>query len=239
MSDLDCSDKNMMGVIVHDNVSEIVVQKLKDYILFKNLRTGDKLPSEPQLSELLGISRSSIREAMKTLEGAGIIETMHGKGRFIREFNYDQMVENLSYNLKVHFKDFYEVVQVRKALEEVFLPIAAEKYTEADITELQNILEKLEKDINENKLEKELVDTHTLFHQRLYKVIGNRLLNSLISMFATFQRLLADMNQQSTADYMEFLEKHRKLLSALESRNREQISECLKGHFTDFDSLIH
>lgn len=223
----------LVDSINHDNVSDIVVQKLKDYILNNEMKSGDKLPSEPQLAETLHISRSSIREAMKSLEGLGIIETRHGKGRFIRDFNYDQMLDSLSYNLNVHFKDFYEVAGVRIALETSFLPLAAERYTDEDLDNLQSILNRLEKEIRSGKSEQELVLTHTLFHRRLYKVLDNRLLDSLISMFASFQRLMASMNKYSTSDNEEFLEKHKKLLASLRTRDKVKILESFNDHFSD------
>ncbi len=226
-----------MEKIPHDNVSDIVVQTIKNYILDNQMTSGDKLPTETQLSSVLGISRPSIREAMKTLEGCGIISTIHGKGRYIRDFNFDQMVDTLSYNLRVHFKDFYDVVEVRTGLETFFLPLAASKYNDEDLEELTKILDTLEQEINEGKTNIALVDTHTAFHRRLYRVIDNKLLDSLISMFATFQRLLSGKEFGKNTDNREFLMKHRRLLEALRTKSPERIIEALDGHFSDFESL--
>lgn len=227
----------VIGTINHDNVSDTVVQALKDYILENNLESGDKLPTENELSSALGISRPSIREAMKTLEGCGIIKTIHGKGRYIRDFNYDQMLDNLSYNLYVHFKDFLEVVQVRLGLETYFLPIAAERMNKEDIDRLERILLMLEREIDEGKTNSELVETHTLFHKTLYHSIDNKLLDSLISMFATFQRMMSDMNQYRTSNNDVFLQKHKELLDAIKSKDSKKIVSSLADHFTDFNDL--
>lgn len=229
--------EDSMSKINHDNVSDAVVQNLKNYILDNDMTTGDKLPTETELAQVLGISRASIREAMKTLEGTGVIHTIHGKGRFIRDFNFEQMVDNLSYNLKVHFKDFQDVVQVRMALEAYFLPSAALSFTSQDIEELECILDELERDIREGKPDRELVVTHTMFHRRLYQAFNNKLLDSLISMFSTFQRLLTTMDQCKTSNNEVFLTKHRELMDSLKSKDTEKVLECLKKHFTDFDQL--
>jgi len=61
-----------MGQIQHDSISDVVVGMLRKYILENKLTSGDKLPTETRLSEVLGVSRASIREAMKILEGYGV-----------------------------------------------------------------------------------------------------------------------------------------------------------------------
>jgi DNA-binding FadR family transcriptional regulator len=219
----------------HDNVSNLVVEMLRKYILENNLTTGDKLPSETQLESVLHVSRPSIREAMKSLESAGIITTIHGKGRFIRDFNYDQMVSTFSYNLKVHFKDFQEVVQLRKGLESYFLPQALDLMCPEDFDALELIFHTMEKETEEGKSYKELVESHTQFHIRLYKPINNKLLNSLISMFATFQRLRETSDISIHQDNILFLKKHRELLDELESHDLEGIKRNMAVHFSDFD----
>jgi GntR family transcriptional repressor for pyruvate dehydrogenase complex len=225
-----------MGQIQHDSISDVVVGMLRKYILENKLTSGDKLPTETRLSEVLGVSRASIREAMKILEGYGVISTIHGKGRFIRDFNYDQMLDNLSYNLHVHFNDFYEIVQVRKGLETYFLPRAAQLMNEADFEDLENLLQKMEQESNAGLSDSDLVSTHTQFHNRLYKSIQNKLLDSLISMFATFQRILTASQHYKKQDNKEFLCKHRNLLLALKSKDIENITNCLQEHFSDFES---
>ncbi|MDT4763348.1 FCD domain-containing protein [Sphaerochaeta sp. PS] len=224
-----------MQKITHANISDTAVESIKQYIVDNNLTSGDQLPSEVILGESLGISRASLREAMKTLEGSGIIETMHGKGRFIRSFNYDQMIDSLTYNLRVHYKDFKEVLQVRIGLEAYFLPRVVGKLTDKDFAELEALLTVLEQQIKEGREDSELVETHTLFHQRLYKVFDNQLLNSLISMFATFQRMLSEMNRVKTSDNETFLQQHKDLLESLKGEDEDKVLQCLKEHFSDFE----
>ncbi len=224
-----------MQKISHTNISEKAVLSIKEYIVENNMSSGDQLPSEVVLGETLGISRASLREAMKTLEGSGIIETLHGKGRYIRSFNYEQMINSLTYNLKVHYKDFKEVLQVRIGLEAYFLPRVIGKLGADDFAELEALLVLLEQQIGEGRDDSELVETHTLFHQRLYKVFDNQLLNSLISMFATFQRMLSEMNRVKTSDNETFLQKHKDLLESLRGEDEAKVIMCLKDHFSDFE----
>ena len=214
----------------HDSVSEIIVAMLRKYILDNEMTTGDKLPSETELSNALHISRASIREGMKSLESMGIIRTLHGKGRYIRDFNYDQMIESMTYNLQVHFKDFMEVVQVRSVLESYFLLEAYKQMTEEDFAELDGLVDQMEEDVRKGVSYSELAQTHTAFHKSLYRHINNRLLDSLISMFATFQRLYSSRRH----DNEKLIKDHRDLVEALRKGDEERIRENLRTHFSDF-----
>lgn len=214
----------------HDSVSEIIVAMLRKYILDNEMTTGDKLPSETELSNTLHISRASIREGMKSLESMGIIRTLHGKGRYIRDFNYDQMIESMTYNLQVHFKDFMEVVQVRSVLESYFLLEAYKQMTEEDFSELDGLVDQMEEDTRKGVSYSELAQTHSAFHKSLYRHINNKLLDSLISMFATFQRIYSSrwhVNEK-------FIKDHRDLVDALRKGDEERIRENLRTHFSDF-----
>ena len=215
-----------------DSVSEIIVAMLRKYILDNEMTTGDKLPSETELSNTLHISRASIREGMKSMESMGIIRTIHGKGRYIRDFNYDQMIESMTYNLQVHFKDFQEVVQVRSVLESYFLLEAYKQMTDEDFTELNSLVDQMEEDAKKGVSYSELAQTHTAFHKSLYRHINNRLLDSLISMFATFQRLYTIQRQ----DNEKFIRDHRNLVDSLRTRDENGIKENLRTHFSDFET---
>ena len=213
-----------------DLKSDVVVEQLKNFILENNLSAGDKLPTEAELSEALHVSRASIREAMKTLESSGIIESIQGKGRFLRDFNYDQMLETFSYNIQVHFKDFMEVVQVRKGLEFYFLPLAMKEMDQADFDELNRLLEEMERQIGEGCSYNELIETHALFHKTLYRRMNNKLLDSLISMFTVFHK-----KQSKNPDTnLDFIEEHRKLIECLRTKDIDRMRVALEDHFHDF-----
>ncbi|MDX9940423.1 MAG: FCD domain-containing protein [Sphaerochaetaceae bacterium] len=224
---------NGMHRITHDKISESALQSIKLYILDNSLKAGDALPSESELSETLGISRASIREAFRSLEALGIIVTAQGKGRFIRDFNYSAMLENLSYNLKIHVTDFRQIIDVRMALEESFLKMAMRILTEEDFSELERLLVQMQRMIEAQQGEDELVRIHTQFHQRLYAKLHNELLESLIGVFATFQRFLTVIKQYKTSNFTEFLALHRSLIEMLRSRDESRVHACLQEHFKD------
>jgi GntR family transcriptional repressor for pyruvate dehydrogenase complex len=230
---MDSAYQNTMKKISHNKISESALHSIKLYIIDNNLQAGDSLPSESELSNVLGISRASTREAFSSLEALGIISTIHGKGRYLRDFNYEAMVEHLSYNLKIHVDDFREIIDVRMALEESFLKKVVKLMPEEDIKELEGLLEQMKAQITNETSEQELVTTHTLFHQILYRQLHNTLLENLIGVFSTFQRYLTIMKKYKTSNFNEFIALHQQIIDLIRSRDDTQVHECLVKHFKD------
>ena len=221
--------KNLKTVSLNSSVQE----QVKLHIVTAGLKAGDMLPTEKVLEQALGISRTSIREALRSLEALGIVESRQGKGRFLREFNYDAILANLSYNIAVNVKDFWDVIEVRIALESSFLERVVPAFTNREVAELYEILGRMESEVIEGVAEQDLINTHTEFHLKLYERTGNQLLIHLISIFATLQRTLTMLKRYRTSDTREFIELHRRLIQAVEQRDPVLAKRRLLEHFKD------
>jgi DNA-binding FadR family transcriptional regulator len=88
-------------------------------------RPGDRLPSERELVELLGVSRVSVREAIRSLEAIGLVEVQHGRGCFVSESRSDRYASSFSHWLTVHRDEIFELLKVRGALDELAAEAAA------------------------------------------------------------------------------------------------------------------
>ena len=73
---------------------------IKEYILEHDLKPGDSLPPEGQLVEDLGVGRSSVREAVKSLQSVGIVDVRQGNGLYVRELNFDPMLETFLFGMQ-------------------------------------------------------------------------------------------------------------------------------------------
>jgi len=223
----------MLRSIKTDSLNATAQKQIKLYIRESGLKAGDMLPTEKELEEKLCISRTSIREALRSLEALGIVESRHGVGRFLREFNYDPILENLSYNIEVNVKDFREIIDVRIALESSFIEKTIFRFTGQDILELYVILEKMEYQVNHGYEDQELIQAHTDFHLKLYEHAKNTLLSHLIGIFATIQRTLTMLKKYRTSDMQEFLHLHRRLIEAIEQKDAALAKQRLHEHFKD------
>jgi DNA-binding FadR family transcriptional regulator len=215
------------------DLQELIQEQLKLFIIENGLKSGDPFPSENELAEKLGISRTAIREALKRLETLGIIEVRPGVGRFIREFNFEAILNGLPYNLEMDIKNFQEVLEVRFCLESWFIAKDINKFTKENITELKEILKKLEFQVVNNFEEKELVETHSQFHCTLYKNSDNSLLINLIKIFSTIQRNLTLLHRYKTKDRNLFIGQHKLLLEAIEKRDSCLAQKRLEEHFAE------
>ena len=211
----------------------LIQEQLKLYIIENNMKSGDSFPTEYELAEMLGISRTTIREALKKLETLGIIEVRPGVGRFVREFNFEVILKGLPYNLEMDIKNFREVLEVRFCLESQFIAKDINKFTKENIAELKEILKKLEFQVLNNLEEKELVETHSQFHCALYKNSDNSLLINLIKIFSTIQRKLTLMHRYKTKDRNLFIRQHQLLVEAIEKKDLNLAQRRLKEHFAE------
>jgi len=228
----------MLKNLKSESLNIATQEQIKVFIIESGLKAGDLLPTEKALEEQLGISRTSIREALRSLEAIGIVESRQGVGRFLREFNYDAILENLSYNINVNVKDFREIIDVRMALESCFLERVVPRIDENDIHQLYEILDKMAEEVSAGEEEQQLIRVHTEFHLKLYEKENNKLLLHLIRIFATIQRMLTVANRYHTSDRKEFIELHRRLVQAIERRDPVLAVDRLVEHFKDVVAWI-
>jgi DNA-binding FadR family transcriptional regulator len=213
-------------------LQDIVREQIRAYIVNSGLKSGDQLPTESNLAEQLGISKTTVREALKALENVGILEAKHGVGNFIKEFSYDTILENLPYSLETDVHSFEEIIEVRECLESHFLARDMDKFDDRDIEELRSVYRVLEK-TNTPDLLKEAIEAHSAFHRALYRRSGNQLLIKLIGVFSTLQRNLVLINQYWTSDPGNFLQQHRDIITAIEKRDAKMVERVMGSHFGD------
>ena len=215
------------------DLQELIQEQLNFYIINNKIKSGDPFPTESELANKLGISRTAIREALKRLETLGIIEVKPGVGRFVREFNFEAILKILPYNLEMNIRNFQEVLEVRFCLESWFIAKDINKFTSKNIVDLKEILKKLKFQILNNFEEKDLVETHSQFHCALYKNSNNSLLINLIKIFSTIQRNLTLLHRYKTKDRNLFISQHKLLLEAIEKRDSYLAQKRLEEHFAE------
>jgi len=215
------------------NLLEVARTYIKDYIVGNNLKSGDPLPTEKELSSTLGLSRTVIREALKGLQELGITESIQGKGHFLREFNFDAALTSFDFIIKPSLRSFKDLLEVRMYLESVFLTRDVFLFTKDDFDELAALIDDMKAQIDKGVEEDELINIHSLFHQKLYKHSGNIFLSELIDMFSSMQHKLIVIHGYHTSDRREFVQGHRDILDSLKRREPEMVRGVLIRHFSE------
>ncbi|MDP4154625.1 MAG: GntR family transcriptional regulator [Bacillota bacterium] len=117
-----------------------IVKQLREMINADGLRSGDKIPSERELSERLNVGRSSVREALRALELLGLIETRRGEGTFIKDFQDHQLVQLLSTFILQDEKAQLDVFETKCMIEMDSLRLFIKKMNKESLKSLKEYL---------------------------------------------------------------------------------------------------
>jgi DNA-binding FadR family transcriptional regulator len=208
---------------------------IKQYILEHNLKPGDPLPSEGQLAEELGVGRSSVREAVKSLQSMGIVDVRQGEGLYVRELNFDPMLETFLFGTQFDPHTLAELLQIRIWLEVAVIVDAVEHIGASEIARLESILREWEGRVRAGE---EYSDLDESFHQIVYGVLDNNMLMKLFSVFwITFtsleQELTHDPDPETVIGF------HKSILDAIKSHDPEQVRTQLIQHFDHVKERIN
>lgn len=213
-------------------LKRIIQEQIKQYITDKELRPGDLLPPEGQFAEDLGVSRGSVREAVKSLESLGIVESRHGEGVCVREFNFDSVLEFLSFGLTFQPARAAEILQIREWLEESAVVPVTEIITREQLDQIDQLLSLWERKAQAGE---STSDEDRGFHRLLYAPLGNSSLLSLIDIFWVVYNALAIRKVPQDQDPLLTVQAHRDLFDAVCRRDAVLARERLSQHFRNIE----
>ena len=158
-----------------------VLDVVRNFIKEHNLKAGDKLPSERELAEKLQASRSSIREALRSLELLGLIEVRHGEGTFISTYRPFHTVELLASFILLESNTKRELIFVKQLLEKEGAKLAFEHLDESDYKKLESIV---------NCKQKSPSEKHIAFFYYIFNKLNNLLLIKIWGLIQEFSQTI-------------------------------------------------
>jgi GntR family transcriptional regulator, transcriptional repressor for pyruvate dehydrogenase complex len=208
-------------------LSEVAIEQIRDFILSNGMKAGDKLPSENEMVVQLGVSRVSVREAIRMLEISGILEVRHGRGVFVKELTGDifvplgQWVSMKKQTLQQHF-------ETRLILEPGIAALAA-NYASAEDIRLLNENISLQRKIDDD----DIVATVRLdieFHCLLARVTRNKDLAMVMNAIArhSFDGWKAAL--RTTGRNADAVEEHLKIVDALVHKDPVKAQKAMRNH---------
>ena len=198
-----------------------------------SLEHGAKLPAERVLAEQLKVSRSSVREAIRTLELQGLVVSKQGSGTFINTQSLNAVASLMTSSLiddlgasEAQLKDIFEV---RHLLEPQLAALAAQRATTEDVERLSSILVEQQRQIMEGETG---VDADTAFHFALATATHNTALVKVVSAVEDVLRQSRDQTLQQPGRPQRSLDSHRKILETIRSGDHLGARSAMEHHLT-------
>ena len=210
---------------LHISVQEII----KAYIVENNLRAGDPLLPETKLAKQLGVSRNSIREAVKALESTGLLETRRGIGVFIRDFSFDPIINNLSYGLLQNLKELSDLLEIRRLLETGMIVKIIPTLTVQDFRELHNVLTSMKSRAEKSE---PFRDEDREFHRQLFKNSHNDTLLKLLDLFWLVFTKTSSYANLEDENPMQTYRNHVTIVDSIAEGNIEKARAALDQHYS-------
>ena len=209
-------------------LTDQAIVKIKDMILAGELKPGDRLPPEKELSEALGLSRSSLREAVKALEIIHVLDVRRGDGTYVTSLKPEVLLGAMSFMADIHQDaSVLELFAVRRILEPAAAAMACARVTPADVARLRSLLA----EVAQNTSVDDLVAHDLIFHRTVCELSGNAYLTSLLDTLSgstlrarVWRGLTEDGSVERT------LTEHRGIVDALESGDAELVRSQVTVH---------
>ncbi|MGH3088634.1 MAG: FadR/GntR family transcriptional regulator [Rubrobacteraceae bacterium] len=215
-------------------LTDEAIGKFKEMILSGRIRPGEKLPVEKELAEQLGLSRSSLREAVRALTLIGVLKTRRGDGTYVTSLEPELLfgATGLVMDL-LQGSTLVELVEVRRLLEPGATALTAARIDNANLARLKDCMERIDaaRDIEE------LIEADDEFHAIVADSAGNATLSSLLRSLSG-RTLRARLWRGLTDD--DVIERtkagHHAIYKAIESRDPEQARAAATMHVLETES---
>ena len=208
-------------------------ERIKQYIVDHRLGPGAPLPTEFELARTLGISRNSLREALKALETVGVLETRHGLGTFVGKASLAPLVAGMAFNLvqslSVDTRTLREMLELREILESGLVERVIGVHTPEQLARLEDLVARMAEAAGRGTLDP---DVDRTFHDTLYEPLDNQVVTLLLHAFWDVQA--AVQSQLPAAPHLATTNArwHRDILDAVRRGDAAGAVAAMREQFT-------
>jgi DNA-binding FadR family transcriptional regulator len=217
-------------------ITDEAIEKIKAMIVSGELRPGDRLPKESDLAAQLGLSRNSLREAVRALSLVRILDVRQGDGTYVTSLEPKALLDGLSFIVDLHHDaTILEFFEVRRILEPAATALAAQQISLETVESLRDHLAR----VTDRSSVEDLVDNDLEFHRRIAEAAGNSVLYSLVDTLCgpTIRaRVWRGLTQEGAL--RRTLDEHHAILDALAGRQAELARALATVHIAGVEQWL-
>jgi GntR family transcriptional repressor for pyruvate dehydrogenase complex len=223
------------GILRKDALSEKIVTRLLNLIREKQLRPGDRLPPERELAPLMGVSRPSLREALRALSVMKVVENHQGSGTYITSLKPELFVDHLDFIFTVNDATFLDLFEARKVIEVGLVALAAKSIGAGQLECLDDCLKRSTASVEDPET---FLQTDLELHGHILEAAHNR----------TLALFMQSINQINTASRRrtnrlpevrrQTLKDHRAIVAALKAHDPERAARAMHAHLDHVETKL-
>jgi GntR family transcriptional repressor for pyruvate dehydrogenase complex len=215
-------------VVRTSRLYEQIVQQIEESVLNGSLKPGDQLPAERDLAQRLGVSRTAVREAVKTLREKGLVEAYSGRGTFVTDGTSQAARQSFDLMVKIGQQEGSpHLAELRLILEPGIAAMAAERAKDDDLTAMREAVAVMDRS---QKDPEAYIEADLDFHLALAEAVANPLILSLIDSIVGLLReqRIKIFNVEGGPQRGQF--HHKRILEAMEHRDPEMARSAMRAH---------
>jgi GntR family transcriptional regulator, transcriptional repressor for pyruvate dehydrogenase complex len=228
----------MLKPVEKKKAYEDIVQQIRTLIEEGKLKRNDHLPSERDLSETFRVSRTTVREAIRTLESMKLLQSRQGNGTYVIASSAEALIQPLAAALFNEKDDIRDIFTIRKIIEPHVAELAAENASPEEIEEMEKILGMQESSIGRGE---NIIETDSAFHNLMATATKSRVMERLIIALIDLlkqlreQYLFEDENDERARMS---LNGHQRILAAIKQGDREAARTSMIEHLEGVEEII-
>ncbi len=203
--------------------------------LIAELKPGDMLPPERELSRMFGVSRGSIRDAIRKLESVGLVEPRQGSGTVVRDFSADLLAAPLTTLLLQKRNMVAELLDVRKMIEPPLAARAATHATAEELAEMDAILERQSARIRRGEL---AIEEDSEFHYAIALAANNSVVLKVLDVLMDLLRETRERSLQVNGRLEKSFTGHQRILAALKRRDAAAAENAMRRHLQEIEAIV-
>ncbi len=231
----DCLSGDNSFQLDRRGVAEQVEQCLMELVNTGRLGPGDRLPSERRLADMLGVSRGTVRHALKQLETTGVLSIRPGSGAFVANSDDEAKVDALVASVARGRSTLREIFEVRSMLEPQIAALAASKAGPDDVAGLERILLLQRKALDNGRTGRQ---EDAMFHAALVRLADNSVLTELVEGITHILKESRSPHLQTALRKAASVKDHQEIVEAISHGHPEAAQKAMAAHMAHLMALL-